>query len=174
MRRLPMRCVIMDREYSILAIAGKSKTGKTTLITRMIRELKLRGYSVGVIKHCPKGFDLDVEGKDSWRFAAAGADGVFLSSPTKLALIKSIKAVPDVRRIAMNYLSDCDVILVEGYRGDKTLKKIEVLAAHTPETLTESLVAVVAEGKVDNDKPVFRPTQAREIIDFLEELWKKN
>jgi molybdopterin-guanine dinucleotide biosynthesis protein B len=48
---------------------------QTSLIEQLVAELKRRGLSVAVIKHCSQGFSLDQEGKDSWRFKEAGADG---------------------------------------------------------------------------------------------------
>ena len=48
------------REPVILSIIGKSDSGKTTLILKLLRELRKRKYRVAVAKHCPHGFNLDV------------------------------------------------------------------------------------------------------------------
>ena len=58
----------------IISIVGNSNSGKTTLIEKLIPELKKRGYRVGVIKHAHHGFNIDKKGKDSWRHKVEGAD----------------------------------------------------------------------------------------------------
>ena len=67
----------------IVSIVGKSGSGKTTLLEKVVAELTKRGYNVGTIKHDVHGFEIDYEGKDSWRHKKAGAKTVVLSSPDK-------------------------------------------------------------------------------------------
>ena len=55
----------------IIGIAGYSGGGKTTFIEKLIPVLKGRGFSVMVIKHDIHGFQMDHEGKDTYRFTAA-------------------------------------------------------------------------------------------------------
>ena len=64
-------------------VAASSNSGKTTLIEKIVRMLKARGLRVAVIKHASAGFELDKQGKDSWRFQEAGADTVVLVGPGK-------------------------------------------------------------------------------------------
>jgi len=64
----------------IVSFVGNSGAGKTTLLEKVVRELKGRGYKVAVIKHSHHDFQIDQEGKDSWRFAQAGSDCVVISS----------------------------------------------------------------------------------------------
>ena len=49
----------------LVSVVGSSGAGKTTLIEKLLKELRKRKYAVAAVKHCPHGFDLDVEGKDS-------------------------------------------------------------------------------------------------------------
>jgi len=51
----------------LISIVGKSDAGKTTLLEKLVGELKTRGYLIGTIKHDVHGFEIDHEGKDSWR-----------------------------------------------------------------------------------------------------------
>lgn len=51
----------------VFAISGYKNSGKTTLICRLIPELKRRGYRVAVIKHDGHDFVGDVPGTDSFR-----------------------------------------------------------------------------------------------------------
>ena len=49
----------------MISVVAKSGTGKTTLLEKLIAELKRRGYLVGAMKHDAHQFDIDREGKDS-------------------------------------------------------------------------------------------------------------
>ena len=60
---------------SLVTIIGKSGSGKTTVLEKLIVELKNRNYKLATIKHhSHRGFEIDQSGKDSWRFAQAGSD----------------------------------------------------------------------------------------------------
>jgi molybdopterin-guanine dinucleotide biosynthesis protein B len=151
---------------------GQSDTGKTRLMLQLIAELKARGRSVGAIKHCPSGFSLEVEGKDSWHFAQAGADWVAVTSPDQVAVLRNTPDQVDARSLAQRHFPDVDVVLVEGARQDKGLRKIEVLRkgiAEELQTPPDELTAVVADVEVATDKPVYRPDEIRELADFLDQ-----
>ncbi|HIH44478.1 MAG TPA: molybdopterin-guanine dinucleotide biosynthesis protein B [Candidatus Methanoperedenaceae archaeon] len=99
----------------VICIVGKSGSGKTRLMTGLIRELKARGKKVGAIKHHAHGdFEIDIEGKDTWKFAEAGADSVAISSPVKFAVINRVEAElpPDA---LCEYMRGLDVVLAEGF-----------------------------------------------------------
>ena len=64
----------------IMALAGYSGSGKTTLLEKLIREIKSRGVRLAIIKHDGHQFEIDHEGKDSWRFTHAGADITVVTS----------------------------------------------------------------------------------------------
>ncbi|MCA9499713.1 MAG: molybdopterin-guanine dinucleotide biosynthesis protein B, partial [Nitrospira sp.] len=74
----------------ILGFVGRSNSGKTTLIERLIPELTHAGYRVATIKHAGHGFDLDTEGKDSWRHKRAGASAVIVLSKGSLAMFADV------------------------------------------------------------------------------------
>jgi len=155
----------------VFAVIGQSKTGKTRLIKRLLVELKKRGHSVAVVKHCAKGFDLDPEGKDSWQFVEAGADGVAVVSQDRLAVFKKKSAGKGFLEIAVEFFKKHDFVLIEGGRDEKALKKIEVLRkgiAEKVECSPEELAAVVTDMKVAVDKPVFNHDQISEISNFIE------
>ena len=108
----------------INVVSECSNVGKTTLIEGLIKELKLRGYSVGTIKHDAHEFDIDKKGKDTYRHRIAGADTIIISSKKRMAMIKELKEeIPLEKLISM--MEDKDFIIVEGYKKS-SLKKIEV------------------------------------------------
>lgn len=99
----------------ILGFAAYSGTGKTTLIEQLVRSLKAQGLRIAVIKHDGHDFEIDREGKDSWRFTQAGADISIITSTAKTALIEQ-RPLSFVQVAAM--VRDVDLILVEGYKQE--------------------------------------------------------
>ena len=155
----------------IYAIVGQSHVGKTWLIRRLIPELKARGRSVAVIKHCHQGFALDLEGKDSWQFMQAGSERVAMWSPDQVAVLQKTEEGLDARAIAKRFFLDVDFVFVEGGRQDTHTKKIEVLRkgiSEKVESPPEELIAVVADLDVAVDRPVYHPDHLGDIAHFLE------
>ncbi len=158
----------------IISVVGKSNTGKTTLLEKLIVELKRRGYRLATVKHDAHGFDIDQPGKDSWRHAQAGSDSVVISSSHKLALIRRLDEEMSLDQIA-ELVSDVDLILTEGYkRGDKP--KIEVSRRERSSELIcaeEELVAIATDQPFAVNVPQFDLDDAVGIIDLLEEKFLK-
>ncbi len=156
----------------ILSIVGKSDSGKTTLILELLPELKKRGYRVAVAKHCPRGFDLDIEGKDSWKFTQAGGEGVFLTSPESVALLRTEQSPPDVKERLQNYFSDFDIVLTEGYNDVSSIGKVEVVrkGIGRMDSSPDDVVAYVSDMDIDTGKRVFSPDDVPAIADFMEDL----
>jgi molybdopterin-guanine dinucleotide biosynthesis adapter protein len=154
----------------IVAITGPSQSGKTLLITRLIPEFRARGLSVAVIKHCGHGFLLDVEGKDSWKYGQAGAGGVALVAPGEIAVLKKAGGLLDFRDLAGRYFPEVSIVLVEGGKGIRGLKKVDVIRRGLEADAgleTEDLLAVVSDADSVADVPVFLPGQTAELADFL-------
>lgn len=132
----------------ILSIVGRSDSGKTTLLERLISELKARGYRIATIKHDVHGFDIDHEGKDSWRLKRAGSDVVIISSPAKIALIKDVQREETLEEIRRSYLTEVDIILTEGYKRER-YPKIEVFRSGTGDeplcSHEDNLIAIVSD-----------------------------
>lgn len=107
----------MPKDIPVVLIIGKQNVGKTTLIGLIIPRLKKRGYRVGTIKYNIPHFEIDHEGKDTYRHYQAGADIVSISSAKKLAIIKRVgKRSPAIKDIIRDNYQDADIVLVEGYK----------------------------------------------------------
>jgi molybdopterin-guanine dinucleotide biosynthesis protein B len=155
----------------IFAFTGISDSGKTHLLRNLIGELKTRGFTVSVIKHCAHGFDLEAQGKDTAKFMEAGSDSVCMYSPDGMVVFQQKKTELDVKKISREYFICSDFILVEGARSSKKLKKIEVLRKGFSEKILcspEELIAVVSDFDTEKDIPVFHPEDIEKIADFLE------
>jgi len=116
---------------NVIGFCGYSGSGKTTLVEQLIARLKRAGQRVSVVKHAHHAFDIDHEGKDSWRHRQAGAYEVVIASDRRLAKIREFetRADPTVHELIAE-LGDCDWVLVEGFKR-AALPKIEIWRAAT-------------------------------------------
>jgi molybdopterin-guanine dinucleotide biosynthesis protein B len=158
----------------IVSIVGKSKTGKTTLLERLVAELKGRGYRVATIKHSAYGFDLDLPGKDSWRHAQAGSDAILISSPDRLALIKKVDHDLSLGELSQLLRGDFDIILSEGFKHDKGLK-VEVHRRELGELTCDPqrLIALVTDEPLELDVPQFPHDEVKGLADLIEKKLPK-
>jgi molybdopterin-guanine dinucleotide biosynthesis protein B len=158
----------------IICIVGRSQSGKTTLIEKLIPVLKHKGYRIGTIKHSHHIFDFDKSGKDSWRHKDAGADAVIIASPGKIAMVKN--DYQGTLESLLDYFGDLDLVITEGYKGAHQ-PKIEVVRAarHDDALLRDDrhLVAVVTDADLDIKLPVFGLEDIDELADFIEANYLK-
>ena len=157
----------------VVTVVGRSDAGKTTLIDGLLREFSRRKHAVAAVKYCPHGFDLDVEGKDSWRFREAGAKGVFLASPGQVGLIENKEQVSGLKGIAGYYFPGFDIVLGEGFSGEKEVAKIVVLRRGISDYIPspqDDILAVVSDSEAKTGKPAFSPDNVSGIADFIEQL----
>ncbi|MBC7189588.1 molybdopterin-guanine dinucleotide biosynthesis protein B [Candidatus Aerophobetes bacterium] len=163
-----------------VVISGPSGAGKTTLILKLIPELVKRGYQVGTVKNCPHGFDMDKEGKDSWKFSRAGSRGILLTSPHKIAFLEEKEEdKKDILKLVNSFFEGYDIVMMEGFSGVEGIKKIEILPEKPQDTCIinqENIIAFITRDKesdLQTKKPVFKAFQIEKIINFLEEMMKK-
>lgn len=162
----------MERIIPIVSIVGKSDSGKTTLIEKLIAELGRRGYKVATIKHDVHGFEVDQEGKDSWRHKKAGAHTVIISSPQKLALIRDVDHDADLAELREKYIRDVDIILSEGFKKNSQ-PKIEVFRKELHRELLcspkDNLLAIASNQPFNVGVPCFDLNDAKGLVDLIEE-----
>jgi len=154
----------------IVSVVGKSGVGKTYVMEKLIAELKSRGYRVASIKHSASGFDIDQEGKDTWRHAQAGSDTVAISSSQKVAIIRKVDHDYNLAELYRFIGPDFDIILAEGFKQDKAAK-IEVhRKKFGPDLLCtkEELLAIATDEKLDMDVPQYNFEDAPGLVDLIE------
>ncbi|MBC7954269.1 MAG: molybdopterin-guanine dinucleotide biosynthesis protein B [Cytophagales bacterium] len=159
----------------VVGFSGFSGSGKTTLIEQVIGCLKAAGQRVSVVKHAHHSFDIDQEGKDSWRHRKAGAIEVVVASNRRLAKIREyeVEADPTVHQMLAE-LSECDWALVEGFKHADLLK-IEVWRAETGEPArypNDPFIVAVATDQPQNlptptALPVLSLSNAQGLAEFL-------
>ncbi len=160
----------------IISIVGKSDSGKTTLIEKIVPELIRRGYRIITVKHDRHGFEIDREGKDSWRHKQAGAQGVIISSPRKVALIRDVDRDMSLEELRDAFGGDVDLILSEGFKKD-IQPKIEVFRKEehaellcTPE---DNLIGIASNRPFDIGVPCLDIDDAKGIVDLIESTFLK-
>ncbi len=155
-----------------MSIVGRSNTGKTTLIEKLIPELRSRGYRVATIKHNIHGFDIDHEGKDSWRHKKAGASLTVIASPQRIAVIEDASKDYELSELRDRYIRDVDIILSEGFKLNLH-PKIEVVRAemrHNPICSREdNLIAIVSDEPVDRGVPCLDIDDIQGVADLIED-----
>lgn len=158
----------------ILSVIGKSGSGKTRLLKKLIPEMVKRGYKVGSIKHTHHhDFEIDKPGKDSWEHQNAGANSVAISSTKKFAFIKKMDEEMPVKDIISNCFRDVDLILAEGFKGEDFLK-IEVLRnVKTAEqvsqfSLSSPLLLIISDIHYELPVPVFNSGEVKKVADIIE------
>ncbi len=112
----------------VLGFAGYSGSGKTTLLEQLIALLRQRGLRVSVVKHAHHRFDIDHQGKDSWRHREAGAYEVVVASDRRMALMREYEQphAIDPHELLAELDPRVDWVLVEGFKHERGLAKIEV------------------------------------------------
>ncbi len=141
----------------ILCFVGRSNSGKTTLIERLIPELTRAGYRVATIKHAGHGFDLDTEGKDSWRHKRAGASKVVVLSKGSLAMFADVPEELPVEQVRDQFVNEgIDLIIAEGWKSEG-FPKVVVVREELQEVNVslEGLLAVASIKPIECDVPRF-------------------
>ena len=155
----------------VIGVCGFKNSGKTTLVEKLVRHLTGLGYKVSTVKHAHHDFDIDHEGRDSFRHRTAGATEVAVVSQQRVAIMHELRGdePPSLDEILLKLLP-CDLVIVEGYKRD-THDKIEVrnldlshpnLAGDDP-----TIVAVAANGKVEARVPVFDRDDVTALAQFI-------
>jgi molybdopterin-guanine dinucleotide biosynthesis protein B len=168
----------------IAVVSKKSKSGKTTVIEHLVKEMASRDLRAGTIKHIPRDdFTIDTEGTDTWRHVRSGSVVTAAISKNEVTYI-----LPQEREVPLedvlfevSALELPDYVLVEGFKK-KDIPRI-VTASSYQEALdmvdgnTIAVSGIVA-GETDSihgiDVPIIdATTNASAIIDLLETPEKK-
>lgn len=157
----------------ILSFVGESNSGKTTIIQKIISELKNRGYRIASFKHTHHNFSLDKEGKDSFLHRQAGAEATLLIGKNEYVLQADLQEKDHIRKLCNRFFPNFDLIVGEGFKNE-SIPKIEVIK-ETPLLSEEDpyLHAYIFSKKKSKKKPTFDTIDIKEICNFIEENFLK-
>jgi len=174
-------------EIPVIGFAAYSGTGKTTLIEKIVLRLTAMGIRTAVIKHgcqgncaneCPAkdvrtalkrechGFEIDKEGKDSYRYTKAGSVVTVLNSPKKTAFIEQrALSLEDI----LKRIHDVDVIFVEGYKhsGIRQIGLARKAAGKVLPDRPERYMAIVTDEEIPCAVPQFSFEDIEGITGFI-------
>jgi len=155
----------------IYGITGWKNCGKTGLMERLVTYFTARGFSVSTIKHAHHSTDVDQPGTDSHRHRQAGASEVILASRHRVAIMQELRCAPEppLDELLMR-LSPVDLVLIEGYKGDRH-PKIEAHRKAAGQPLIAmgdtTINAVASDVPLDLDRPVFDLNDTAAIGAFI-------
>lgn len=155
----------------VFGITGWKNSGKTGLMERLVAEITARGFTVSTLKHAHHSFDVDHQGKDSYRHREAGASQVILSSGNRWALMSELRGAPEpLLSDLLSKLDPVDLVLIEGYKRE-THDKIEAHRAATGQPLIApddpTIVAIASDAAPKADVPLLDLDATGEIADFI-------
>ncbi len=154
---------------ALVAVVGKSDSGKTTLIEKLVPELVRLGLRVGTVKHDAHSFEIDHPGKDSWRHGQAGAQAYAIASPKRLAFIASLEGEMPLAGIVERFFAGFDLVVAEGYKrtAPHRVEIFRVAAGHeAPLCAPGEALALVSDAPVAHEHR-FGLDEARELAEFL-------
>lgn len=161
----------------VISFIGYHNSGKTTVATKVVGELRKKGYSVAVLKSTKhKNLIGDTPGKDSYRYRESGAGAVGIVSPDEIVLFQDI----DRDRLNLKFLSfllfdDYDIVICEGFKHSD-VPKIEVTRKELNQPLllkeVKGVVAVVSDFPVEGVKN-FSFDDTENLTSFIEETFIK-
>jgi len=162
---------LIEKDIPFLSFVGRSNTGKTTVIERLIPILNERGLKVAVIKHHTHDFDIDIPGKDTYRYKQAGASTSILVSPGKIALVEDTSEELALEVIINRYVRDVDLLLIEGFKRER-IPKIEVFRKKEDGNIPvctgdANLIAIITDELVETSLPVFSRNDVQSIAEFI-------
>ena len=157
----------------LFGVVGWKNSGKTTLMVKLVTLFTARGLTISAVKHAHHGFDVDHEGRDSFRYRAAGAQTVAVSSRARFAIMTELRgqAEPSLDELTAS-IKGADLILVEGFKGERHHKlEVRRLDALNQTPLAEadpSIVAIAANFPIHRSPlPVFGLDDVEPIADFI-------
>ena len=100
-----------------VGIVGYKKSGKTALVLGLSQELSRMGHRVAILKHVAG--DIDFPETDTSRFSLHVPFVSAISSKETEIILKGKKRIEDILKYC-----DYDIVLVEGFKREKTFPKI--------------------------------------------------
>jgi molybdopterin-guanine dinucleotide biosynthesis adapter protein len=104
----------------VIAAVGISGSGKTVTLEYLITQLSAEGFKIGSIKHVHhKGFTMDKEGTNTWRYAKAGSKVIVAISPEEVDIIKKtempLKNLDEITALLKS--EELDIVFIEGFHS---------------------------------------------------------
>ena len=156
----------------VFGVTGWKNSGKTTLVCELVKEITARGFKVSTIKHAHKTFEIDHEGRDSFRHRTSGASEVAVISKQRWAIINELRDDPEppIEEI-LEKLQPVDLVIIEGFKKEPH-PKIECrrLEARSQDEIYKddsSIIALATDHPMTVKLPQFDLNDVKSIADFV-------
>ena len=131
-------------KQQVVAVVGTKKSGKTTTIEKLILELTNRGHKVAAIKHVPEpDHTIDTPGKDTWRYAQAGAKTIVSVAANEIATIEKTPVETVKLDVLIRKCKGNDIVFIEGLKK-RVAKRKGILKIVVTKTMDEAVAALEA------------------------------
>lgn len=157
----------------LFGVVGWKNSGKTTLMIKLIEAFTARGMTISAVKHAHHAFDVDHEGRNSFRYRAAGAHTVAISSRARFAIMTELRErrEPTLEELA-SAIEGADLILVEGFKNERhpklEVRRLDALNRTPLAPGDPSIVAIASDYDIDRSHlPVFGLDDVEAIAGFI-------
>jgi molybdopterin-guanine dinucleotide biosynthesis protein MobB len=181
-----------DRTVLVIAAVGKSGSGKTATLEYLVSNLASEGYRIGAIKHIyHKGFKIDKEGTNTWRYAKAGSKVIAAVSSEEIVVIKKAETELNDLEQVIGLLGNeqLDIIVIEGFRSlvEKRKDVLKIITAKDTDSLRRTLEGtaqpiIAVAGVIGQQKPEIKleipiiniPEEGKQLLKLVKEHLKTN
>jgi molybdopterin-guanine dinucleotide biosynthesis protein B len=150
-----------------LGIVGTKKSGKTTVIEKLVGHLSGRGYRVATTKHTSHRHRFDTPGKDSYRHRESGAAMTIAVSDNEMAVFTTPDILDPVQIQGLAQ-GKFDIWLVEGFRFADHPK---ILVTRNPEKpwdeMPPNIVATIGPERIDGVPEHFEADDYDGLASFI-------
>jgi molybdopterin-guanine dinucleotide biosynthesis protein MobB len=179
-----------DRTVLVIAAVGKSGSGKTATLEYLVSNLASEGYRIGAIKHIyHKGFKIDKEGTNTWRYAKAGSKVIAAVSSEEIVVIKKAETELNDLEQVIGLLGNeqLDIIVIEGFRSlvEKRKDVLKIITAKDTDSLRRTLEGtaqpiIAVAGVIGQQKPEIKleipiiniPEEGKQLLKLVKEHLK--
>ena len=151
----------------VIGVTGRSNSGKTTLLVKLVDELSSRGYRVATVKDSHKEPAFDAKNKDSWRHIDAGSVSTALLTQSEIIIIRKRTPNHTLEGIVAMLGDNCDLVLAEGFKYSG-IPKIEVhRRGHELINDLNNRIALATDEPLESVVPQFDINDPVSIADFI-------
>lgn len=165
----------MIKKPILICICGCKNSGKTTLITKLIKKLCELGYKVATVKHDGHDFNADIEDTDTYKHRQSGAYGTAIFSKNKFMIVKEQKETQEQELIS--YFPEADLIFLEGLKNSN-YPKFEIIRKDNSKISVcnkENLISILSDmDKIQDVEKIINLNDidliVKEILKYMKEV----
>ena len=157
----------------VIAVVGYSDSGKTRVVSALVRVLSQQGHRVAAVKHCHEGHQMDTPEKDTAKLFAAGAETVIASSPGQITSIERVEGDTPLEEIVASLDSrdsSYDLVVAEGFKGS-SVPKVLVLGEEPVVPRPSNVIAEVSDTGESGDVPCYTFDQSQSLAEQIEQTF---